>query len=270
MKYIVCFSGGHSSALVAVEAVRKAGKENVILLNHDISPNVEDADIKRFKREVADYLGIEITYANMDGWEQKDPLDVCMEIGAFKVGNGTALCTNRLKTEPFYKWLNENYPSKPFEPRDDVTILYGFDKNEVHRIQRRIGVLLSKGYKTDFPLAFWERTIQNIEEIGIQRPKTYQIFKHANCIGCLKSGKQQWYIVFCLRPDLWEKAKRAEEVIGYSILKDVYLEDLECKFRTMKELGIVPTEKVGFQKFWAEVRKALPNDFDNKPCECAI
>jgi len=31
MKYIVCFSGGHSSALVAVEAVRKAGKENVIL-----------------------------------------------------------------------------------------------------------------------------------------------------------------------------------------------------------------------------------------------
>ena len=104
MKYIVCFSGGHSSALVAIEAARKYGKENVILLNHDISPNVEDADIKRFKREVADYLGIEITYANMDGWEQKDQLDVCMEISAFKVDNGTALCTNRLKTEPFIKW----------------------------------------------------------------------------------------------------------------------------------------------------------------------
>jgi hypothetical protein len=28
----------------------------------------------------------------------------------------------------------------------------------------------------------------------------------------------------------------------------------------MKELGIVPTEKVGFQKFWADVRKALPDD----------
>ena len=270
MKYIVCFSGGHSSALVAIEAARKYGKENVILLNHDISPNVEDADIKRFKREVADYLGIEITYANMDGWEQKDQLDVCMEISAFKVDNGTALCTNRLKTEPFIKWLNENYPSKPFEPREDICILYGFDKEEVDRIQRRIGVMLSKGYKTDFPLAFWERTIQNIEEIGIQRPKTYQIFKHANCIGCLKSGKQQWYIVFCLRPDLWEKAKRAEEAIGYSILKGVYLKDLECKFKTMKKLGIVPTEKVGFQKFWADVRKALPDDFDNKPCECAF
>ena len=30
MKYIVCFSGGHSSALVAIEAAGKYGKENVI------------------------------------------------------------------------------------------------------------------------------------------------------------------------------------------------------------------------------------------------
>lgn len=56
-KYVVCYSGGHSSALVAIEAVRKVGKENVILLNHDISIEVEDRDIKRFKQEVADYLG---------------------------------------------------------------------------------------------------------------------------------------------------------------------------------------------------------------------
>jgi len=265
--YIVCFSGGHSSALMAIEAVRKYGKENVILLNHDISPNVEDADIKRFKREVADYLGIEITYANMDGWEQKDPLDVCMEIGAFKVGNGTALCTNRLKTEPFYKWLNENYPSKPFEPRDDVTILYGFDKNEVNRIQRRIGVLLSKGYKTDFPLAFWERTIQNIEEIGIQRPKTYKIFNHANCKGCLKAGKQHWFIVYCLYPEIWKKAKLAEEVIGYSILRESYLSDLEPEFKTLKERALPATEKIKFQTFWAMARKLIKEDDALLPCE---
>lgn len=270
MKYIVCFSGGHSSALAAIETVRKAGKENVILINHDISPNVEDADIKRFMREVADYLGIEITYANMEGWEDKDPLDVCMELKAFKGDNGMGLCTYYLKTDPFYKWLNENYPSNPSEPRDDVTIIYGFDANELDRIQRRTYILLNKGYKTDYPLAFWERTIQNTEEIGIQRPKTYEIFRHANCIGCLKSGKQQWYIVFCLRPDLWERAKKAEELIGYSIIKGSYLKDLECEFRAMRNRGIVPTERIGFQKFWAEVKKAFPNDFEYKPCECAV
>lgn len=270
MKYIVCFSGGHSSALVAIEAVRQHGKENVILVNHDICPRAEDGDIKRFKKEVADYLGIEITPVNMDGWQDKDPLDVCMEAKAFKVGNGTALCTNRLKTEPFDKWLLKNYPSKPFEPREDICILYGFDKNEVDRIQRRIGVLLSKGYKSDYPLAFWKRTIEKTEDIGITRPSTYQLFKHANCVPCLKAGKQQWYIVYCTEPEKWEKAKLAEEVIGYSILKDVYLEDLECKFRAMKAAGIVPTENVGFQRFWADVKKALPDDFDNKPCECAV
>lgn len=270
MKYIVCYSGGHSSALVAIEAVRKHGKDNVILLNHDISPEVEDSDIKRFKNEVAEYLGLSIVYANMDGWETKGPLEVCRDIKAFKVDNGTALCTNRLKTEPFYKWLAENYPSKPFEPREDVVILYGFDKDEPERIQRRVGVLFNQGYKTDYPLAFWDRTILSTEEIGIKIPSTYAFYKHANCVGCLKAGKQHWYIVYCLRPDIWEKAKQAEEEIGYSIINGTYLKELECKFKTMKKLGIVPTQKVGFQRFWADVRKALPDDFENKPCECAV
>ena len=41
MKHVVLYSGGHASALTAVEAVRKFGKEDVILLNHDISEKVE-------------------------------------------------------------------------------------------------------------------------------------------------------------------------------------------------------------------------------------
>lgn len=268
--YIVCFSGGHSSALAAIEAVKKYGKKNVILLNHNISPNVEDADIKRFKDDISNYLDIPITYANMDGWETTDPLDVCMKIKAFKVGDGTALCTNRLKTEPFYKWLSENFPSTPFEPRDDVKILYGFDKSETARITRRVGVLATKGYKTEYPLACWERTIEKIEDIGIKRPSTYQIFRHANCQGCLKSGKQQWYVTYCMRPDLFYKGMKAEDEIGYSIIKGSYLGELECKFKSMQHLGIVPTEKVGFQRFWAEVRRVLPDNLNNLPCECAI
>ena len=114
MKHIVCFSGGHSSAIAAVEIARKYGAENTILLNHDLCPRTEDEDIKRFKREVANYLGIPITYANMPGWEEKDQFDVCMEIKAFKCGpQSSALCTNRLKTEPFHLWLSEHYPVTP-------------------------------------------------------------------------------------------------------------------------------------------------------------
>ena len=124
MKHIVCFSGGHSSAIAAVEVVRKFGAEDTILLNHDLCPRTEDADIKRFKKEVSDYLGVPITYANMPGWDVKDQFDVCMEIKAFKAGaQSTAFCTNRLKTEPFHKWLSEHYPANPPEVRDDISLV---------------------------------------------------------------------------------------------------------------------------------------------------
>ncbi|ARC83129.1 hypothetical protein U732_10 [Clostridium argentinense CDC 2741] len=271
-KYIVCFSGGHSSALVAIEAVRRYGRKNVILLNHNISPEVEELDIKRFKQEVADYLGLKITYANMEGWEHKTPLRVCRELGGFKFNNGPVLCTYKLKTEPFHEWLKDHYPVTKGDVREDIVLLYGFDKGETNRIQRRIGVMISKGYKTDFPLAFWDRTIENTEEIGIKRPNVYELFRHANCIGCLKAGKQQWYIIYCLYPNLWKEAKETEEEIGYSILKDNFLEELEPKFEQMKCKGIVPGERMTPQKFWAEVKKALPMEgqLSFLPCECAL
>jgi len=271
MKYIVCFSGGHSSALVAIETVKRYGKENVILLNHDLSPEVEDIDIKRFKNEVADYLGISITYANMEGWETKTPLKICKELGGWKFGNSPVLCTHRLKTEPFYKWLKDNYPVDKGEVREDLVLLYGFDKEETARIQRRIGVLTSQGYKSDYPLAFWDRTIQSTEEIGIIIPSTYKLFKHGNCKGCLKAGKQSWYLVYCLYPTLWKEAVEVENEIGYSLLKDMYLEELEDKFKQMKCRGIVPSEKMQSAKFWSEVRKALPEEgqISFLPCECS-
>lgn len=271
-KYIVCYSGGHSSALVAVEAVRKFGKDNVILLNHNISPEVEDKDIKRFKEEVADYLGIKITYANMPGWETKTPLKVCKELGGFKFGSSPVLCTYHLKTLPFQKWLKENYPVKKGEIREDIVILYGFDKNKKARIQRRSSILGQQGYKSDFPLAFWERTINEIEDIGIKRPATYELHRHANCIGCLKSGMQSWYLVYCLYPNLWKEAKETEEEIGYSILKDKFLEELEPKFSQMKCQGIIPTEKVSPQAFWRRVEKELQiiGQISWLPCECSF
>lgn len=273
MRYIVCFSGGHSSAIAAIETVRKVGKENVILLNHDISPEVEHEDIKRFKNEVAKYLDLPITYANIEDWETKTPLRVCREIGGFKFGTGSAMCTTYLKTKPFNEYLKNNYPVNKRDIQEDIRIIYGFDKEETNRIQRRIGVMLNMGYRCEFPLAFWNRTIENTEEIGINRPITYKLHRHANCIGCLKAGKQSWYLVYCKYPDIWNEAKETEETLGYSILKDVYLEDLEEKFSRMRCKGIIPSEKMGAQKFWSEVNKALPENegqLSFLPCECSI
>ena len=264
-KHLVCFSGGHSSALVAIEVVRKYGKENVVLLNHDISPEVEHEDIKRFKKEVAEYLGLEITYANMPGWETKTPLRVTKELKGFQFKPGQALCTYNLKTKPFYKWLEENCTDK-----ENWTVYYGFDAEEDHRISRRRTLMRSSGYKTEFPLAEWERTIYSTEEIGIEPPRTYKIFKHANCIGCLKAGKQHWYVVYCLRPDIFQEAMKTEEEIGHSIIKGVFLKDLIPKFEETKAKGICPNDKENSSSFWARVEKTLPEQMSFMPCDCSF
>jgi|GEM_PF-385468 len=284
-KHVVCFSGGHSSALVAVEVARRHGTENLILLNHDINPSVEDPDIKRFKREVAGYLGVEITYANYPSWDTMDQFDVCIKHTGFKVGATSVLCTHRFKTEPFHKWLAAN-----MEPEKNCVVYYGFDAYEDHRIERRTAVLGDMGYQTDYPLARWTgRTIESTREIGIEPPLTYGVFKHANCTACLRAGRRHWYIVYCTRPDLWEKAKKAEAHIGHTILRNVRLEELEADFAIMREAKVEATENTEASLFWAHAREALewhgrPTIFDyfspvlqeqeeeneNRPCECIV
>lgn len=270
MKHIVCYSGGHSSGLVAIEVARRFGADNTILLNHDIHHSVEHADIKRFKQEVADHLGLPITYANYRDPEA-DQFDICVKEKAFKSNSGPVICTSRLKTRPFEAWLGVNAADK------DCVIYYGFDNtaSDRVRVQRRVGALAAMGYRSDYPLALWqERSILATEEIGILRPSTYDVFQHGNCVGCLKAGWQHWYIVFCTRPDIWQKGKWAEEEIGYAIHHDdtgpVYLEDMEEKFTKMRAAGVEATERIPQQRFWAQARKvvAIAQIEDDKPCEC--
>jgi len=276
MKYIVCYSGGHSSALAAIETVRLYGKENVILLNHNISPKVEHEDIKRFKDDISNYLDIPITYANHQEWETATPLDIVEKQGCISSNGHMALCTHQLKTLPFYEYLDKNYPVKSINQFDifgdiqeDVKIIYGFDKNEPQRITRRSQSLGMMGYATEFPLLSAPKVVKTLQ-VGIRPPITYDIFKHANCIGCLKGGLQHWYITFCLREDIWEHAKIVEDKQDFAIIKEnVFLKDQECKFIKMLKANIVPSEKGNPQTFWAEVRKELGADY-NRPCECAI
>ncbi len=271
MKHICCYSGGHSSGLVAIEVARRFGPENVVLVNHDIHFSVEHQDIKRFKQEVADYIGVPVTYANHKG-AQFDQFDVCVQAKAFKVGDGSELCTNRLKTRPFMEWLTASFPSK------DCTLYYGFDDTarERVRMQRRSSILAAHGYRSDFPLILWpDRTIQATEEVGIARPQTYSVFQHGNCVGCLKAGWQHWYIVYCTREDVWLKAKWAEDQIGYAIHHDesgpAYLEDMESRFAEMKAAGVPATERTQPQTWWAAARKTVKihQQKESLPCDCA-
>jgi hypothetical protein len=251
--------------------VRRYGPDDVVLLNHDIHARVEDADVKRFGREMSEVLGVPITQANHASWDTMDQFDVVMEAGAFKGANGHVLCTHRLKSEPFDRWLDVHCPP------GTATLYYGFDASETDRIQRRASILGARGYATDFPLATWRRTIHSTAEIGVAPPLTYSAWKHANCAGCLKAGRQHWYVVYCTRPDLWARAKYAEDFIGYTIIDGTSLAELEPLFAEMQRAGIVPTEHVPHQRFWADakrlVRKRAAIDAEAaapaRPCDCS-
>jgi hypothetical protein len=270
--HIVCHSGGEASAICGIEVANKYGPENVTLINHDMHFTVEDQDIKRYKQDVADYIGVPITFANYKGQAavQVDQFDVCVKAKAFKVGDGSELCTSRLKTEPFRDWLAANAPP------GTATVYYGFDASEQKRITRRVGVMGSMGYRTDFPLLWEDRTIHATEDVGIAKPSTYSVFKHGNCTGCLKAGWQHWYVVYCTREDIWLKAKWAEDEIGYAIHHDdtgpVYLEDMEPRFAAMKAAGVPATERIQQQTWWAQARKIVrihEAAAAALPCDCA-
>ena len=36
MTHIICYSGGHSSAIAAIEVARRFGTDDLVLLNHDM------------------------------------------------------------------------------------------------------------------------------------------------------------------------------------------------------------------------------------------
>lgn len=279
MKHIVCFSRGHSSALVAIEVSRRYGKESVILLSHAMNPEREEADIRRFGKEVSEYLGIPVTYANYKGITDQsklpDQFDVSIKKQGFKItGKNDGFCTAALKTEPFNAYLAANHPNQ------DCVIYYGFDKGEEIRKNKRIATLMMTGWESDYPLIDWtERTIASTREIGIEPPNTYAKYAHANCTGCLKGGIQHWYVVYHTRGDIWEKAKRTEAILGHSILKNqstkpatsLYLADLESTFDRMSEAGIPVTEHYPIGKFRHRLKKYGVEEWSVfKPCECVM
>lgn len=302
IKHIICYSGGHSSAIVAIETVRKFGKDNVILLNHDINPRYENSDIKRFKKEIADYLGIEITYANINGITNPNLIpsqfEVCEEAGTFVNPNGRQiLCTNRLKTAPFYDYLETL-------EKEFICVYYGFDAEELDRVDRRKTILNDENIKSDYPIALWgngrfesllkylqktgskhpekvakmenyenkddwSRTITSTKEIGIEPPNSYEIWKHANCIGCLKAGKQHWYCVYVHDYETFKRGKLSEETIGYSIHKEGWLKDWEKYFHKMKLAGIPANEHIPAKKFWKSAKRFTKMDIEDLfPCQC--
>jgi len=277
-KHILCFSGGHESAVTALNVAAKYGTENMILVNHNINNKKEVADIKRFKKEVADFLGLPITYANfkdiLDDELIPDQFDICISEGQMTTPKGDHICTSRLKTKPFIKYLENNHADH------NCIIYYGFNKKEKKRVVRRSSFWAAKGFVTAYPNFNWpDNKYTSTLQVGITPPLTYEIWEHANCIGCLKAGLLHWYVVYCTDIETYRKAILMEDEVDYTIhtitVKGVKtaitLRELMPLYCQIKALGVKPNENQNKIKFGRALKRlGVSEDKIFKPCDCHI
>jgi hypothetical protein len=196
--------------------VQEHGKADTILLHTPTYTEHEDSD--RFRKQVANYIGLPIT-PHEDGrdlWEVIDD-NHCLPSDRFP------FCTRILKLEPrveFVKALNDEY-----------ILYYGFDVKEYLRAQNVWANAQVYGETVKFPLI--EKMIMSkdikktiTDEWGICLPEPYKHLKHNNCIPCYKAGVKEWKNYWKYYPERFQKAIEKEKQIGHTTFKGISLEQL--------------------------------------------
>lgn len=276
-KHIVCYSGGVSSALVGAMVLKKFGPEKTVWVNHQV--NAEPLDVDRFEQEFASYHKMPITYVNAEGFDTLTPYEVAEIYNRFFVpvrGQPTAMCTYVLKTEPFEIYLSQ------LQDKSKVKVYYGFDRSEIVRMTKKIKVALKWGVMLDFPLALWDDKLDEsyLDKIGIKAPMMYEVYKHANCIGCIKAKKLHWLCVYVHNREIFDKFEELEDHTQDQIMNKHSLRELRPFFEEIRLLGIPINEKVHYSTFWMRAKDKLkekkfnPDLFEDinptLPCDCAV
>ena len=143
--------------------------------------------------------------------------------GVVRLQGGFAPCTNWLKKRVRKEWEYEhrNYA---------LTYVWGMDCNEKHRAE----VLRETMFEFEhcFPLIDRLMTKEDAhglcKELGVPRPAMYDLgYNNNNCVGCVKGGMGYWNKIRVDFPEVFESRKKLEREIGYSILKECYLDELD-------------------------------------------
>ena len=139
--------------------------------------------------------------------------------------NQFAPCTNWLKKRVRKEWEEQH---KDF----DITYVWGFDVDERHRAERLLESMPE--FNHEFPLIDNSLTKQDChaiaDRLGIKRPKMYDLgYQNNNCVGCIKGGMWYWNKIRTDFPEVFESRAKLERDIGASIIKGVYLDELDPK-----------------------------------------
>lgn len=216
VQHIVLFSGGLASFEVARRVISKFGRKNVRLWFFDT--RVEDEDLYRFLKDAENLFSIKIERFE-DG---RNPWQVFKDerfIGNSRVD----ICSKILKRNLLEKLLHQHFPNKK-----QVTLYFGLEWTETHRMEVLKPRWSEKGYRVEFPLT-WKPLLEPNElaqvpqSLGITIPRLYTLgFSHNNCGGaCIKAGIKQWSLLWYTFPERYRWHERNENALREYLRKDV-------------------------------------------------
>lgn len=258
--HVAMFSGGASSAYVAYHIVQKYGKENCVLFFTDTL--WEDIDNYRFMDEVAEYIGMEITY-RIDG---RTPEEVFHDV-RFLGNSRMAKCSEELKVRQTLIYLEELRDEHNLEP----ILYFGIGPHEQHR-----AINLQNFYEhnpiepiaTRFPMI--ETFTEDLDtkkiirdEWKIALPRMYGLgFSHANCAGrCVRGGLGHYALLYKVWPDQYAEQEAMEERFREKFDKDVSILKRNSKAFTLREYREMMERD--------SVEKYLSEKDDTIPCVCS-
>lgn len=210
----VCWLSAGVSSFIAGYLAEKVDEYIYI----DVADQHEDS--LRFIGDCERVLKTPITILRSDQYDTVE--DVCRAFKFIKSAYG-AKCTDVLKRRVRKKW--------EYEHRDcDITYVWGMDVTEKHRADRLRDYMPEQHH--EFPLIGRYLSKESChaicERLGVKRPLMYDLgYNNNNCVGCLKGGMGYWNKIRVDFPTVFARRAKMERDIGHSILKGVYLDELD-------------------------------------------
>lgn len=212
---VLCwFSCGAASAVSAKLAVSEYG-DRCEVLYCDTSSD-EHPDNLRFLTDVENWIGQKIK--RLKSKKYRDRWHV-YRTTRFLVGKKGARCTVELK-----KVLRFDY-QRP----DDIHVL-GFaleERSRLKRFKERNPELNTRFFLVEKSLSKSD-CLGFLWRAGIKMPVMYELgFNNNNCIGCVYGGAGYWNKIREHFPENFDRMAALERELGYSLLADRFLDQLE-------------------------------------------
>lgn len=187
----------------------------------DIQDQHEDSI--RFIKDCEKAIGKEIEIIKSSEY---NTVEQCVRVaGCFRNPyNMFAPCTNWMKKRVRKAWEEQHNEY-------ELTYVWGFDLKEKARAERTVEA--NQQAKHEFPLIDRELSKEDVHGLfeklfDFKRPYMYELgYPNNNCVGCVKGGMGYWNKIRVDFPEVFESRKQLEKDIGYTILKECSLEELE-------------------------------------------